>query len=182
MTIDSMDVLRGERMMKAILALAAAGALLLPVHADAQLRIGAGGGPIVPVGHVAQDTDTRLHGGLMLDLGLPLLPIGVRADAMYHHMPFSEDGNVSYLAGTLAVRLGVLPLLPTYLLVGGGVYGESYTDGNVNTSREWHFGANGGIGARLNLLVIQPMVEARLHVVLADTWRTFVPVTVGLFF
>jgi len=169
-------------------ALAAALTLLagITTTANAQAGFGFAGGPSYPVGELGDVVDSGFHAGVTMDAGLPLLPVGIRADLMFQHLP-GRAGSASFrqVAGTVAARVGVLPLpvLSPYLLGGVGLYASSF-DPDPEVDGDWgtDAGINFGAGVRLNLLVIRPFVEARYHRVLSNPGRGFVPITVGVHF
>lgn len=154
-----------------------------PLHA--QVGFGVAAGPSIPVGSLADAFNTGVHGGVVLDVGLPLLPLGIRGDLMYHHMPGVADGvSFRQVVGTANARFSLLPLplVSAYLTAGAGLYaGDVNIDG---TDSDWstNGGINAGVGARINLLVVRPFLEARLHRVFGDGSYSFVPITLGIFF
>jgi hypothetical protein len=175
-----------ESIMRRILAAAVAASLLtLSSDAQAQVRIGVGAGPVTPLGDLADAVDTGLHGGLALELGLPLLPIGLRADAMVQRFSGRGDvGNLNEFYGTLNGRFDVLPvpLLSAYVTAGGGLYSSKWDAAGGSSERQTDFGINAGVGGSIGLVVVRPFIEVRAHRVLGDNARTFVPVTIGVFF
>jgi hypothetical protein len=179
-----------EATMKAILlAGCLAGALVVvPATADAQLRIGVGGGPTLPTGNLADAVDAGFHAGVVLDLGMPLLPFGVRADLVYQQLPGANGGDsFRQIAAIANGRVGLLPvpLLSAYITGGLGVYASDFSgDVTLPATNGWStdIGVNGGAGARVNLLVVRPFVEIRYHHVLTNPGRDFLPITFGIFF
>jgi hypothetical protein len=166
-------------------ALCAACLIALPHDASAQVRIGVGAGPVTPLGDLGDAVDAGIHGGLALELGVPLLPLGLRADLMMQRLPGRAGaGNLTDIFATLNGRLDVLPvpLLSAYATAGGGLYSSSWSTDGTDAGRTTDFGINAGIGASIGLVVVRPFVEVRLHRVLGDNSRSFVPVTLGLFF
>lgn len=168
-----------------IAALAAVLALGGAVPAHAQVSFGVAGGPVFPLGRFGDVVETGLHGGVIADIGLPLLPFSVRGDVMFQHLPGTAGGDsYQHVAGTLNAQLDLLPipLVSTYITAGLGLYGSNYS--RETTARDWaaHTGINAGVGAQVNLLVLRPFIEARYHRVLADGGRSFLPITIGIFF
>jgi hypothetical protein len=162
----------------AVLALAAGG------PAQAQVGFGVAGGPSFPLGTLADAVDLGFHGGVAADIGLPLLPFSVRADAMFQRLPGINGGDsFQQVAGTLNGQLDLLPLpvVSAYVTGGVGLYGSNFGR-DAGDSWTAHTGINAGVGAQVNLFVIRPFVEARFHRVLSDPGRSFLPVTVGFFF
>jgi hypothetical protein len=126
------------------------------------------------------------HGGVVVDRGIPLLPFGVRADAMFQRMPGAGGGaDFNQLFGTVNGRVGLLPipLLSAYATAGAGLYSSSFAGaGAAAGERTVDTGINAGVGARVNLIVVRPFIEARYHRVLTDPARGFIPISVGVFF
>jgi hypothetical protein len=154
--------------------------------AHAQLSFGVGGGPSTPVGSLADGVGAGWHGGVVADLGVPLLPFSLRGDVMFQDLPGTAGGN-SYrqFAATLNGRLGLLPLplVSAYVTAGPGLYASSFDPApGATNDRAVNSGINAGVGARVNLLVIRPFIEARFHRVFAEPARMFVPITVGVIF
>jgi hypothetical protein len=175
-------------MMRLHAALLAAGLFLLPAAVPAQVTLGAAAGPSFPVGRLADRVEPGFHGGLVLQAGLPLLPVGIRADLMLQQLPGTAGGDgFSQFYGTLNGRVGLLPipLVSLYATAGVGLYSSTYAAdraADAETGRRTDTGINGGVGARLNLLVVRPFVEARYHRVPGEPARGFLPVTVGIWF
>jgi hypothetical protein len=152
----------------------------------AQIGFGVAGGPTFPAGDLSNVVNAGFHGGVVAELGIPLFPLGVRADLMLQQMPgIAGNSDFRQLAGTVNGRFGLLPLpfVSAYVTAGAGLYGSSFQPA-TGTTDGWtrNAGINGGIGARLNLIVLRPFVEARYHRVMGDQARSFIPVTVGIFF
>lgn len=154
-----------------------------PLHA--QVGLGVAGGPSIPVGSLSDVVNTGLHGGIVLDVGLPLLPFGIRGDLMYHHMPGVADGtSFRQFAATANARFSLLPLplVSAYITAGPGLYASDFAIDGVDTEWSTNAGVNAGVGARVNLLVVRPFLEARFHRVFGDGPWGFVPITLGIFF
>lgn len=147
-------------------------ALLAPCSpAAAQLRMGLGLGPSMPVG----DLDDQVKSGFLVQgsagLSVPLLPVGVRADLIYQQLQdrafdkFHQLGAV--VNGTLSIPL---ILVHPYLIGGVGVYASRFGDthtaagqGHVHDDdTHTNVGFHGGVGVRLGMLGANGFVEARL--------------------
>jgi hypothetical protein len=169
-----------------IVAIAAASLGLLPDAAHAQLRLGVAGGPVTPVGSFGDAVSAGLHGGLVLEVGVPLFPVSLRADLMAQRFPGAgAAANLNEVFATANGRFGLLPipLVSAYLTAGAGLYSSTYDpDPAISASRTTDLGLNAGVGGSINLIVVRPFVEVRYHHVLADNARGFIPVTVGLYF
>lgn len=154
--------------------------------ATAQIGFGVAGGPSTPVGSLSDVVNPGLHAGVMMDAGLPLLPFGLRAEAMFQRLLQRADGDhYDEFRATLNGRFDVLPLplVGAYVTGGLGVYSTEFDPGfAINTGRRADTGFNIGVGAELNLFVVRPILEARFHRVLADQGRSYIPISVGFFF
>lgn len=160
--------------------LAATAMLVLPRGADAQLlRFGVGAGPATPVGDFADVAGTGAHAQAMLALRVPLLPISARGDLIFTRLPSTSDGDIDQVAGVVNGFLSILPLpvVSAYLTGGVGMY---RTSGGGESTTE--FGVNGGVGARINLWVVEPFAEVRYHHVTGTGGPRVVPVTIGVMF
>jgi hypothetical protein len=157
-----------------------------PPAAQAQVNLGVAGGPVSPVGRLADVVNAGFHGGVVVELGIPLLPFGVRADAMFQRLPGAAGGaDFNQLFGTVNGRVGLLPipLLSAYATAGAGLYSSSFAGGGAaDGGRSVDTGLNAGVGARVNLIFVRPFIEARYHRVLTDPARDFIPISVGVFF
>jgi hypothetical protein len=179
---------RDQPMRRVLLATTAGLALAMAAApaAHAQVNLGLAGGPVSAVGQLANVVNAGFHGGVAVDLGIPLLPFGVRADAMFQRMPGAGGGaDFNQLFGTLNGRVGLLPipLVSAYATAGAGLYSSSFTgDGAADGGRSVDTGFNAGVGARVNLIFVRPFVEARYHRVLTEPARDFIPISVGVFF
>jgi hypothetical protein len=168
----------------ALLAIALVAATATAGHA--QIGFGVAGGPSFPAGDLSNVVNAGFHAGVVAELGIPLFPLGVRADLMLQQMPgIGNNSDFRQLAGTVNGRFGLLPLpfVSAYVTAGAGLYGSSFQP-STGTTDGWtqNAGINGGLGARLNLFVLRPFVEARYHRVMGDQARSFIPVTFGIFF
>jgi hypothetical protein len=175
--------------MKRVLLATTAGlafAMVTAPAAQAQVNLGVAGGPVSAVGQLGDVVNAGFHGGVVIDLGIPLLPFGVRADAMFQRMPGGYGGaDFNQLFGTVNGRVGLLPipLLSAYATTGAGLYSSSFAgDGATGGGRSVDTGFNAGVGARVNLIYVRPFIEARYHRVLTEPARTFIPISVGVFF
>jgi hypothetical protein len=155
-------------------------------EASAQLRVGVAGGPATPLGDFGDPLERGFHGGVVLDAGVPLFPVGVRADLTYLRLPAGDASGQDYsqVAGTLNARVDLLPipLLDAYAIGGVGLYASDYADAVPGASGGWATepGINLGVGASVNLIFIRPFAEVRYHRVMKDPARSFVPLTVGV--
>lgn len=170
-------------------ALAALVALAAPSNAEAQLRLGLGGGPSMPSGDFDDMVDAGWHALAVVAVRLPLSPIALRGDLLHQRLPGTGDAEASVYFQQTAAGVSVsvsplpLPIVQPYLIGGLGMYRSSYEgdEGVVEVNTE--LGANVGAGMRVNLLAFEAFVEARYHQILAGSGapRT-VPVTIGVLF
>lgn len=180
---------------------AAAAAMLVAAHAPlhAQMltspfRFGITGGATVPIGNLSDASSTGWNAGALLDVGLPLVPIGFRLDVTWQQLGdkhFSDGTDVKnrFIAGTANVlyTFNSMALTKFYLIGGVGGYGfrsEVVPPGGPSiTGSETKFGINAGAGVRFQLTGISTFVEARWH----DVFTTgpssqFIPISVGITF
>ena len=167
-------------------ALAAVAALVTDAgDAAGQVRFGVGGGPVTAVGDFGDPLDRGFHGEVLVDLGLPLVPLGLRGSVTYMRLPAAdaEAEDYTHFAGTVNARLDLLPIpfLDAYVTAGVGLYSSDY-GGQLTgaVGRETERGINVGVGAAANLVFVRPFAELRYHRVLDDPSRSFVPLTVGV--
>ena len=180
----SMRVLRPLGREALALALAAFG-WAAPAAGQSPISLGLGGGVTLPTGEL----DTRLargyHGLATMRLGVPLVPVHLRADAAYGLMSDRSAAGNDLLVASATGNLGydVVPLgLAAVYVVGGGGYYWTEVD-TVGASRAGNVGWNAGVGFRVSLGGLRLFAEARYHTVKLDGGDArFVPVTVGLFF
>jgi hypothetical protein len=173
--------------MRNFIAAAAVLALLASATpASAQIRLGVAGGPSTPVGGLSDVVNPGVHGGLVLNVGLPLIPISVRGELMVQRLPGAGDGAaLDQVWGAANGRLDLLPLplVGVYVTAGAGLYSSRFDPNPLATpERTTDPGINIGVGADIQLFVVRPFIEARYHRVLTDPARGFVPITVGVFF
>jgi hypothetical protein len=151
-----------------------------------QVSLGVAGGPSSPVGGLGDVVNPGLHAGLVVDLGLPLIPIALRGEVMYQRLPgvgANPAFNQVWAAANGRLDLLPLPLLGLYVTGGPGIYSSSFsTVPGGDSTRSNDVGINLGVGADVNLFMVRPFVELRYHRVLTDPARAFVPLTVGVFF
>lgn len=176
-------------MKKALFAGALVAALgLAPSAAEAQLlSFGVAGGPTIPMGATADVVNTGFNAGIFADVNIPLLPVGGRADLLFHQMT-AEGHTLQVVGGTVNAKLRMpLLLISPYLIGGIGMYGTKYEDDHDHHADEEHgwetnVGLNGGVGVQLRLLGMSAFAEARLQNVFGDESRRFLPITFGISF
>jgi hypothetical protein len=162
--------------------------LAAPASAAAQVSFGVGGGPITALGDFSNEVGTGWHAQASLSVGVPLLPVGGRADLLYQRFPDVEGGSFQQLGGLANATVGLpLPLvvISPYAIGGVGAFrhsgpdedhGDHVHEGEDGTAAAWNVGA----GVRLGLPGISASLEARY--LDAGNGVRSVPVTVGIRF
>jgi hypothetical protein len=153
--------------------------------AAGQIRLGIAGGPVHPLGGLGDMVGRGFHGGVVLDAGLPLIPLGLRLELMYQRLPSValESGDYSHVAATVNARMDVLPVpfIAAYLTGGAGLYASESFRQEPRGSGGWGTasGVNLGFGASFDLVFLHPFAELRYHRVFDDPRRGFAPLTIG---
>lgn len=99
------------------------------------VRFGIAGGATLPVSDLKDVSKTGWHAGALLDVGIPLFPLGFRVDAMWNQLGKKDFGDYSLkhriIDGTANAVYTFGAMAPTkfYLIGGVGVY-------NVKTELE----------------------------------------------
>jgi len=116
-----------------------------------------------------------------------MMPIGLRADASFHHFPGKDIAgvttNTNMWMTTINATFG-LPLpspVRPYALAGIGYYGTiSTVDGIPGSYSDKNFGMNAGLGMQFSRL----FAEVRWHRINADNGEkmTVVPFSLGILF
>lgn len=152
----------------------------LPAAADAQPRLMLGAGVSSPNGDVTDVAGTGVHGQVGLFVAIPTLPVGMRADGVYHRLgaASSAPDRTGILAGTLSLvyTLPGIGLVP-YFLAGGGSY---RTDLGGAPESSTDTGYHGGFGVNLGTGGLGGFAEIRYVQISSDggTIR-LIPVTFG---
>ena len=178
-------------MTRKLLALLVFGAIATaPAVASAQLStsFSIAGGLAMPHGDGSDQLNSGYNLAAGLNLGAPLLPVGVRVEGAYN--AFEMKGNTSLnsasaniASGTVNATLGLgLP----YVIGGIGYYsagGKATINGVSQTvDRTNAFGVNGGVGVRLPLGVMSTFAEVRYHKAMGDIDSSYIPITFGIQF
>jgi hypothetical protein len=160
--------------------------ILAAAPASGQISLGVAAGPTTPLGSLAEMVNPGLHGGVVLNIGLPLIPIAARGELMFQRLPGAggnRDFDQVWAAANGRLDLLPLPLLGAYVTGGPGLYSSSYdAEPQAATQRSTNAGINIGVGVELNLMLLRPFIEARYHRVLTDPARAFAPITAGIYF
>lgn len=165
-------------------------AIALPAAAVAQIpgvRIGLAGGPSFPLGDLADAATTGFHARGSLGLEMPLIPLGVRGDLLWHRFPVDDaDGHFTGVGGLVNGTWRMpFPIIQPYLVAGAGFIRYSDPDLTIGgvleaegeTGTEFAFAAGGGV--QLRLLRLGAFVEARY---LDWSRHRALPVTLGITF
>ena len=157
-------------------------ALILPPPAEAQPRLMAGGGFTAPTGDVGDAADPGYHLAAGLDVTIPQLPVGFRADGRLHVMGASSASvaDTKILGGSLSVvfRLPGVGLQP-YVLGGIGTYRVEAGPAGA-AIKETNRGYHGGFGVAIGALGLGAFAEIRYVQIDADTSTRMIPLTIGL--
>ena len=177
------------------------------------VSFGVVGGATVPTGDLSKGDNgasTGWHAGGAVQFSVPLIPVGLRADVMYHHLGVKnatqtfEGGTgtlkASMITGTVS-GMFMVPMAPgglvkPYVIAGVGAYNlrQSFdcTSGCAGLSfndNATKFGLNGGAGVQFGLAGLSTFVEARYHHVFTgkdsdgSSYSTaIIPITVGIMF
>jgi len=179
------------------------GSFAIAAPASAQLvsspaRFGIVGGGTFPVGNLSDAASSGWHAGALVDLGLPLVPLGFRVEGAWHQLgsksflvPDGEGGATteSEKARVIAVTLnatyafGPQPVIKPYIIGGVGGYNVKFEPSNGSSFSETRFGINLGAGLRVQLTGFSTFAEIRWH----DVFTTgssvqMLPVSVGVTF
>jgi hypothetical protein len=159
------------------------GALLAPSAGAAQVSLMAGGGLGTPVGDFGDQAESGWHGTAGLQVGVPAIPVRLRADGGYHSFgQAGSDPRVSMLAGALSLvfNLPGVGLVP-YLLGGLGQYRVSVDQSGVATVTD--NGYHGAFGVNIGAMGFGGFGEVRLvNVSQGGGGLRFVTATLGLRF
>ena len=175
--------------MRSLLRTTAFGVVMIVSPLAAQIltrptQFGVMGGVTAPIGLLRDATATGWNAGVLLNIGVPLIPVSIRIDAQVHHLggngfsiscTFTPGGSgfcpepieMRIIDGTANLVYTFPGMLPAkfYLIAGAGIYGErAHSDdgGNVYETRT-KFGLNAGAGMKLQLGSLGGFVEVRYH-------------------
>ncbi|MDB4887763.1 MAG: hypothetical protein JWN79_3201 [Gemmatimonadetes bacterium] len=184
----------------AVALLAAPAALSAQIHTGLSIA----GGIALPTGDFKDGTangykvDNGYNLAAGLNVGVPLLPIGLRIEGAYNRfgisgLPTGVTGNQDIISGTVNGTFGLgLP----YIIGGVGYYSSkasvSGTGASNSSDRTNAGGVNGGIGLRFPLGLISTFAEIRYHKMLGgDNMNSstkvaansaYIPITFGINF
>jgi hypothetical protein len=147
----------------------------------AQPRIMAGAGLSTPIGDFGDAAESGWHATAGLQLGIPAIPIGVRADGGYHAFGQATGApKASVLSGALSlvVNLPGVGLVP-YVLGGVGTYRTSVDVSGVDAVTDSGF--HGAFGVNIGALGFGGFGEVRLVSINGSGGDSrFVTATLGL--
>ncbi len=158
-------------------------ALLAPRPVQAQLgglAIGGAVGHTGISGDRGPDFKSGAHLEGLVDLSLPLVPIGLRGELAYDHLAATTgSGSLKVASAVASAHLALpLPLLHPYAIGGLGYY---YANSALSGSRQGKAGWNAGVGLELKLPVIRVFGEARYHSIGFDGGHVnLIPLSLGL--
>ena len=152
------------------------------------ITFGVVAGASFPIGDFSDFAGTGWHAGGLLQWDTPTLPIGIRAEGVYHAFgdKGTNDANPNMIVGTLN-GVYMFPMtqpytVRPYLIGGGGIYNER-CDGCDSQTK---FGLNGGAGITVPLSGFSTIIEARFHIVFdsetGSSNSTFIPISVSFLF
>jgi hypothetical protein len=159
--------------------------------AEAQFRpvqIGISGGPSTPVGDFGSEVDTGYHVQGSVDVSLPLVPIGIRADALWQEFGMLRAGGSMRQIGVLGNAIVGLPvpIIRPYVLAGAGLTNSTWPEmahgGHTHEGgSEARVSGQIGAGVRGGLLGLTGVIEARL-LGIGDPETGSIPVSIGILF
>jgi hypothetical protein len=174
-----------------LLCLMMVAALAVGGMAEAQYRpfqIGMSGGPSTPVGGFSDEVDTGYHVQGSVDVSVPLLPIGVRADALWQEFGMMGVGGTVRQIGVLGNAIVGLPfpIIRPYVVAGAGLTNSTWPEvahgGHTHEGgSESRLSGQIGAGVRGGLLGLTGVIEARL-LGIGDRETGSIPVSIGILF
>lgn len=176
-----------------------------PTAAHAQAHFGISAGASIPESRFGEAASTGYNVNAMINVAVPLSPLGFRAEAGLNHFDFdgsNTSGSVRMINGSANVILTPSTIMGAkpYLIGGLGMYNVKTSVSPSNTtplggifsgaapgseSSDTRLGFNGGIGLTFGLGTIGTMLEARYVTVNGKNGSgslAFVPVTFGVTF
>jgi hypothetical protein len=161
----------------------------MPASAQAPMyTLGANAGVAAPAGDLSSFTSMGYTVAATVGVHHPLIPLGLRAEASWMELPWSDDSGVRRRIygfavdgtanfGTVATNGGGL-----YITGGVGYFGWKDTGGLFDTITLWNVGFNAGLGYYLPLSRFAVSLEGRYESVLSSTSQGMFPITVGVTF
>jgi hypothetical protein len=152
--------------------------------AQSPARLGLMAGATVPASEYASGKNVGYHIGLLLDVRVPMAPVGFRIDGTFNEIGYSANSTKQDIWATNANVLLKLPtgtMLVPYVIGGAGIYNSHRTlilGGHSSTDP----GVNLGGGLRFEVGDLTTFVEARYHRVTGDAGIRILPITLGILF
>lgn len=161
---------------------------------QAQLRpweISIAGGPSFPTGELSEEAGTGYHVQGSIGFDVPLLPFGIRADALWQEVPDDNEGWFRQIGGLVNATFGIpLIVVEPYALAGVGFLRTETPD--VAHAGHEHFGEtenlvgfNAGAGVEFPFMGLSGFLEGRYLNLFgggeASHYQT-IPVTFGIRF
>ena len=172
-----------------VVALAAVFARPALAQAGGGVHFGLAAGETFPVSGSKDDLNNGWHAGAMLSFGVPVSPLAVRVEAMYHRLgQVNSAGDTEVVAGMANAVLSPasLILVKPYFVGGAGVYEvrtKVDTIFGTGTDSQTKFGWDAGGGVAFSIRGTKLFVEARYHrVSTSGRATTLVPVSIGIVF
>ena len=174
-------------------------------RAQAQVmpHFGITAGASVPLSSFGDGVNTGYHVGGLVNVGIPLSPIGFRGEVGWNRFDLSDNsvaGNVRMINGALNVVMAPSTIMTAkpYFIAGVGAYNVKTSfdqgaiatpnglfDPNANESSSTRLGLNGGVGLAFGLGSVGTLLEARYVTVNGangDRSLSFVPISFGITF
>lgn len=158
--------------------------LLAPAALEAQPRLLVGGGFSAPNGQITDVADPGFHFQAGLQVNIPTLPLGLRADGGFHRLGATtpELAQTEILAGSVSAvfRLPGIGLQPYFL---GGI-GSYQTEGGpvADPTKVTNTGYHGGFGVAVGGLGLGGFAEIRYVQIQSEVTSRIIPVTLGFRF
>lgn len=156
-------------------------ALAAPVEGTAQVALLGGVGVGRPIGDFGDAAGTGWHALAGMQVGVPAIPIALRADGVYHSFGAPSGGSASSIlagAGSLVVTLPGVGLVP-YFLGGVGQYRLSVDQTGVDPVTDNGF--HGAFGVNIGAMGFGGFAEVRVvNVSQSAGDARFVTATLGL--
>ena len=164
----------------------------VPLPAQRPITIGLGGGASMPNGAFGSSVNPGWHALATVVAGLPMLPLGLRADAAYNQFGFEAESGEGLAGARQSVTSATLNLtyrlpmtnspLSPYVITGLGGYHAACGGGATCTSST-RFGWNAGLGTKVMVLGLLTFVEGRYHSAdRHDGDANYFPITFGVTF
>jgi opacity protein-like surface antigen len=182
-----------KRLMFGVATVAALSLAAAPAHAQAP-HFGISAGASVPTGDFKDAADNGFNLNGLVDIGLPMAPIGFRGEVGWNQFDIKGGTNDKWriFNGTANVVLTPSTIMPAkpYLIAGIGAYNVRASGENIDllfgeSQSETRVGFNGGVGFKAGLGGLGAFLEARYVSISGkngDSALNYVPVTFGITF